>query len=233
LYDFWDANAHLLYHFFGYAEDEILGRHVIGTIVPFTESGGRDLAGLMAEICAAPETFEQNINENMRRNGERVWIAWTNRIVRDAAVIGSEHQHRYHRTQTCRSSTPGKDAVSKTVRLCAGRHRDRRSTKLPGCQCQHVQDAGLQPREFIGLHASDILVAMNCRASPQGNPIMAIISANGVSATGRLYFRCRSPGHPDARRQYSEDDSRWPRKRRRKLRQKAVSQVARPFRASG
>jgi PAS domain S-box-containing protein len=69
--------------FFGYSAEEIVGRHVLGTIVPDIESGGRDLRQLMDAICAAPEAFEQNINENMRRNGERVWIAWTNRIVRD------------------------------------------------------------------------------------------------------------------------------------------------------
>jgi PAS domain S-box-containing protein len=71
--------------FFGWSEAEILGRHVLETIVPPTESGGRNLARLMEDICAAPETFEQNVNENIRRNGERVWIAWTNRIVRNAA----------------------------------------------------------------------------------------------------------------------------------------------------
>lgn len=70
--------------FFGYTAEEIIGRHVIGTIVPPTESGGRDLTRLMEDILDAPEPFEQNVNENMRRNGERVWIAWTNRIVRDA-----------------------------------------------------------------------------------------------------------------------------------------------------
>jgi len=70
--------------FFGYTEDEIIGRHVIGTIVPETESGGRDLEGLMDQICANPQAFERNINENMRRNGERVWISWTNRIETDA-----------------------------------------------------------------------------------------------------------------------------------------------------
>jgi PAS domain S-box-containing protein len=69
--------------FFGYSAEEIVGRHVMNTIVPPTESGGRDLTRLMEDICAAPETFEQNVNENMRRNGERVWIAWTNRLVRD------------------------------------------------------------------------------------------------------------------------------------------------------
>ena len=69
--------------FFGYTEAELCGRHVLGTIVPETENGGRSLHTLMDEICANPTAFEQNINENIRRNGERVWIAWTNRVVLD------------------------------------------------------------------------------------------------------------------------------------------------------
>lgn len=70
--------------FFGFTAEEIFGRHVMGTIVPCSESGGRDLEQLMQQICINPEAFEQNINENIRHNGERVWVAWTNRIVRDA-----------------------------------------------------------------------------------------------------------------------------------------------------
>jgi PAS domain S-box-containing protein len=66
--------------FFGYAEAEIVGRHIMGTIVPETESSGRDLRPLLDRICADPKAFEHNVNENMRRNGERVWVAWTNRI---------------------------------------------------------------------------------------------------------------------------------------------------------
>jgi PAS domain S-box-containing protein len=69
--------------FFGYSAEEILGKHVLGTIVPITESSGRDLQRLMEQIHADPGAFEQNINENMRRSGEKVWISWTNRIVRD------------------------------------------------------------------------------------------------------------------------------------------------------
>jgi PAS domain S-box-containing protein len=69
--------------FFGYSQAELLGRHVIGTIVPETKSTGRDLRPLMDEICADPKKFERNVNENMRRNGERVWIAWTNKTVFD------------------------------------------------------------------------------------------------------------------------------------------------------
>jgi PAS domain S-box-containing protein len=69
--------------FFGYTEDEIIGRHAIGTIVPETESTGRDLQPMMAEICADPKKFENNINENIRSDGERVWIAWTNKMILD------------------------------------------------------------------------------------------------------------------------------------------------------
>jgi len=76
--------------FFGYAEQEIIGRSVMETIVPAMESGGRDLKVLMDQVLADPLSFEQNINENMRRSGERVWIAWTNRVVKDAEGRATE-----------------------------------------------------------------------------------------------------------------------------------------------
>ncbi len=86
----WDSSGRITFlneygqRFFGYTAEEILGRHVLDTIVPHVESGGRDLRQLMDEICANPEAFEHNINENVRRNGEHVWVSWTNRIVRNA-----------------------------------------------------------------------------------------------------------------------------------------------------
>ena len=67
--------------FFGYSEDELLGQHVIGSIVPPYETSGKDLRPLMQDICRNPESFERNINENMRRGGERVWVSWTNRAI--------------------------------------------------------------------------------------------------------------------------------------------------------
>jgi PAS domain S-box-containing protein len=85
----WTRDGRILFlnefgqRFFGYTGAEIHGRHVTGTIVPETESGGRNLPPLMEEICANPAAFEQNVNENMRRNGEHVWIAWTNKVVLD------------------------------------------------------------------------------------------------------------------------------------------------------
>ena len=83
----WDVNGNVTFFneyaqsFFGFREGEILGRNVVGTIVPATEFTGRDLAVLMEEICRDPVRFEYNENENVKRNGERVWIAWKNRPV--------------------------------------------------------------------------------------------------------------------------------------------------------
>ncbi|MCX5855515.1 MAG: PAS domain S-box protein [Deltaproteobacteria bacterium] len=69
--------------FFGYSEEEILGNNVVGTIVPEVESTGRDLRWLIEDIGLNPDRYVNNTNENMRRNGERVWVAWTNKPVYD------------------------------------------------------------------------------------------------------------------------------------------------------
>ena len=70
--------------FFGYAADELVGRPIMETIVPASSAEGMDMAQLMVRIAADPAAFEQNVNENMRRDGERVWVAWSNRVVWDA-----------------------------------------------------------------------------------------------------------------------------------------------------
>jgi PAS domain S-box-containing protein len=67
--------------FFGFSESEILGRNVVGTIVPETDTAGRDLAVMIADIGANPDRYVNNENENVRKNGDRVWIAWTNKPV--------------------------------------------------------------------------------------------------------------------------------------------------------
>ena len=70
--------------FFGYASHEIVGRNVVGTIVPESEMRGRDLRELMANLGRHPEEYEANENENMTKAGDRVWMSWTNRPLYDA-----------------------------------------------------------------------------------------------------------------------------------------------------
>jgi len=70
-------------NFFGFTKEEILGKNIIGTIVPKTETSGRDLAALMDDLYAHPARYARNENENILKNGNRVWISWTNKPIID------------------------------------------------------------------------------------------------------------------------------------------------------
>lgn len=69
--------------FFGYTEEEILGCSVVGTIVPEAGYSGIDIGTMIKEINTNPDKYINNENENMLRNGDRIWVAWTNRAIRD------------------------------------------------------------------------------------------------------------------------------------------------------
>jgi PAS domain S-box-containing protein len=69
--------------FFGYEEEEIIGRSVLGTIMPLVDSQGQDLSTKLRDILDHPERYYSSENENIRRNGEWVWVAWTNKALYD------------------------------------------------------------------------------------------------------------------------------------------------------
>jgi PAS domain S-box-containing protein len=75
-------------NFFGYTEEEILDKPITGTLVPEKESTGRDLEELITQLLSNPDDFAANENENVRGDGKRVWMAWTNRpIYNDAGDL--------------------------------------------------------------------------------------------------------------------------------------------------
>jgi PAS domain S-box-containing protein len=76
--------------FFGYSDAEIMGRNILGTIVPETESTGRDLAHVIQEILAHSDIESHSVNENICKNGTRVWVSWYNHTLfnADGTVAG-------------------------------------------------------------------------------------------------------------------------------------------------
>jgi two-component system cell cycle sensor histidine kinase/response regulator CckA len=70
--------------FFGLSEEDAFGRPVVGTIVPPMDSAGHDLDGMVRDLVADPDRHATVEMECMRRNGQRVWVTWANRAVRDA-----------------------------------------------------------------------------------------------------------------------------------------------------
>ncbi len=68
---------------FGYTPAELLGRNAVGTIIPSVDSAGLDLRAMIQAITADPDGYTINENENICKNGKRVWVHWSNRAVRD------------------------------------------------------------------------------------------------------------------------------------------------------
>lgn len=69
--------------FFGFTKKEIIGKNVIGTIVPPTDSNGKNLVEMIKNISRAPQDYSNNQNENVKKDGTRAWIAWTNKGIYD------------------------------------------------------------------------------------------------------------------------------------------------------
>jgi PAS domain S-box-containing protein len=87
----WDTSGKVIFFnrfcqkFFGFSEKEILGRSIMGTIVPEMDNSGKNLRKMMQDITAHPDAYYSSENENMKKNGERVRIAWTNKGFYDNA----------------------------------------------------------------------------------------------------------------------------------------------------
>jgi diguanylate cyclase (GGDEF)-like protein/PAS domain S-box-containing protein len=85
----WDPEGRIFFlndfglRLFGYKLDEVVGRSVLGLIVPDTESSGRDLVAMIQDLLHHPERYVSNENENIRRDGERLWITWRNTPITD------------------------------------------------------------------------------------------------------------------------------------------------------
>ena len=83
----WDLDGMITYmnpfgaEFFGYTQDEIIGKSMF-LLVPGIESiTKRDLNQVLRNIQKDPEKFRSSENENIKKNGERVWMIWTNATI--------------------------------------------------------------------------------------------------------------------------------------------------------
>jgi len=70
--------------FFGYKRKELIGKNVCDTIVPQCDSEGNNLHQMIEDITRNPNRYVNNENENMTKDGKRVWILWKNRPVYDS-----------------------------------------------------------------------------------------------------------------------------------------------------
>jgi len=71
--------------FFGYRNSKILGKNIIGTIMPETDSHGNDMGYILDQIQNHGD-FSSFETEGLHRNSEeKFWVSWTTRTICDAA----------------------------------------------------------------------------------------------------------------------------------------------------
>ena len=75
--------------FYGYSEHEMLGKEIVGLIMPGSDSKGRDLSRFVHDFLNNPEDYVTTVSECVQRSGERVWVSWSNKAIRnkDGTII--------------------------------------------------------------------------------------------------------------------------------------------------
>ncbi len=71
---------------FGYTEKEVIGKHVISTIVPGFDSKNRDLTKMVEMFTSSVGKHYETVNENenITKSGKRIWMSWSNKAIVDS-----------------------------------------------------------------------------------------------------------------------------------------------------
>ncbi|MCE5198143.1 PAS domain S-box protein, partial [bacterium] len=151
-------------------------------------TAGRDLSTLMIDICNDPLRYEANINENMRKDGQKVWIAWTNKPILDenqqlkeVLSIGVDITELRRTTEALRESTQMMQLVFDTIP--ARVFWKNKELVFMGCSRLFAIDAGLEsPAGIVGKTDYDLpwrdTEAEKYRADDQ------VVMETGVSKLG-------------------------------------------------
>jgi PAS domain S-box-containing protein len=78
-----DAQGHITYsnefaqRFLGYTETEIFSKNAEQIILPASRANPKGFRDLVASLQKDPDRLRVSENETQRRNGQKIWIAWT------------------------------------------------------------------------------------------------------------------------------------------------------------
>jgi len=108
----WDPQGVILFlneygeRIFQFAKGELIGKNILETIVPENDSHGRNLHSMISSVVHDLKEFSENENENMSKDGKRIWIRWHNRAIyneqgklESILSVGSDNTEKHRRDE--------------------------------------------------------------------------------------------------------------------------------------
>ena len=115
--------------FFGFEENELLGHNMAGTILPYFTTAGQIPDKLVQDIATQPGKYLHYEQENLRKNGDKVWITWTYKPIFDEAnnlkevlCIGIDSTQQKKVEETEAQQLKEKTAEEERIRLARDLH---------------------------------------------------------------------------------------------------------------
>ncbi|MDP8299327.1 MAG: PAS domain S-box protein [Candidatus Tantalella remota] len=183
--------------FFGFSKEEIIGKKAVGTIVPQIDSNGEDLEKVIEDVCAKPENHTIQENENIKKNGEKVWIRWQNRTILDdegnytgILAIGTDLTERMKHERELKKLSHAVEQSADIIMITS------KQGKVEYVNPRFYKLTGYAPEEIIGKDAG----ALGDQSAEERGSMWATISAGeewrGVfcnhKKNGELYWEAAS-----------------------------------------
>lgn len=168
---------------FGYEPGELLGKP-IGTLVPEVDEAGRDLTGLVDAIVADPAAFRSTENENVTKDGRRLWLLWSARALLDEQgnlesilAIATDRTAQHQAEQELEANQRRLRALAAELSTAEHRERQRLATIIHDGVAQTL--GGLKMR------------LQHLRMQPEAAPVVAELS-DAISVTDEAVQESRS-----------------------------------------
>ncbi|MBZ0258174.1 PAS domain S-box protein, partial [bacterium] len=72
---------------FGYSENEAIRQPIVGFLIPGDDGFA---PAYVNQIFKNPDDYQMTETEGILKNGERIWISWTNKVIHDDAGLPNE-----------------------------------------------------------------------------------------------------------------------------------------------
>ncbi|WP_457666210.1 sensor domain-containing protein [Thiolapillus sp.] len=151
---------------FGYSRQQLVDKPVLGTIVEEVDSEGFNLAEIIEDIRCNPDAHANNENENITRDGRKVWIAWRN------AYIDAGHDDKPELLSIGVDMTERKRVENALYALAASISNARGKENVLGDTMRHLAQAYASKYAFYAVYADDSKETMRVRALWDGEKLI-------------------------------------------------------------